>query len=135
MRQNLPDGYEPYDNRTIKAKLFDKFENDVIVSTLNGRADVITFRTTASKILQNFHDKQLHLNENDENDLIIKTAAQLLKNEIKAKHTSKQFYPSPKSIEDIQSDQTLGYIPKSLQTLLSNIFAGKTNDLKVAAIG
>ena len=91
MKQNLPDGYEPYDNKTIKTKLLEKFENDIIISTLNGRADVVTFRTTASKIQQNFLNQQLHSNENNKNYPIIKTAAELLKNEIKTKATSKQF--------------------------------------------
>ena len=35
MKQNLPDGYEPYDKKTIKNKLLEKFENDIIISTLN----------------------------------------------------------------------------------------------------
>ena len=47
MKQNRPDGYEPYDNKTIKTKSLEKFENDIIISTLNGWADVVTFRTTA----------------------------------------------------------------------------------------
>ena len=69
----------------------EKFENDIIISTLNGWADVVTFRTTASKIIQNSHNQQMHLNENDENDLIIKTAAQLLRNEIKTKELLNNF--------------------------------------------
>ena len=52
MKQNLPDGSEPYDNKTMKGKLFERFGSNIIVSTLNGRADVITFKTTASNILQ-----------------------------------------------------------------------------------
>lgn len=37
----------PMTKKTIKNKLLEKFENDIIISTLNGWADVVTFRTTA----------------------------------------------------------------------------------------
>ena len=118
MKNYLPDGHEPYENKTMKGKLFERFGSDVIVSTLNGRADVVTFITTASKILQNYHKQQLNLNEVDEKELILKTAAKLIKNDIKDIITSKEYYPSPKSIEEVHSDQVLEYLPESLKTVL-----------------
>ena len=85
--------------------------------------------------MQNYHKQQQNLNEIDEKELILKTAAKLIKNDHKDMDTSKEYYPMPKSIEKLHCDQVLGYLPESLKTLLQNTLTGKGNVLKVAAIG
>ena len=136
MRQCLPDGYEPYENRTLKAKLYHIFGDEIVISTVGGKADIVTFKARATTILHDYHKQsQQKLDEHDEKLLIIKTAAKLLKSDIKSVDSSMKYYPSAVNIENLHSEEVIGFLPETLQTLLQGVFAGKNHDLKVAAIG
>ena len=47
---------EPYGARYMKEKLKEHVEVNIVIASINGRADVGTFRSTAPTILQNFYD-------------------------------------------------------------------------------
>lgn len=116
----------------MRAKLKQHLGEDVIITNINGKPNVVTFQTTANHILQEFHNSQ-ERKECQENEAlnIIKTAAKLIKNDIKHCSTCKEeFYPSV----DTDVKCHLNFLPQSLKQLLLEIFTGK-NDLKVASIG
>ena len=45
---------KPYSARYMKEKLKKHFGENIVIAGINGKADVVTFRSTASTILQNF---------------------------------------------------------------------------------
>jgi len=47
---------EPYSARYMKENLIDHFAENIVIVSINGKADVVTFRSTASTILQSFCD-------------------------------------------------------------------------------
>ena len=51
MREFLPAEAEPYSTRHMKEKLKERFGENLIIAKINGKADVATFRPTATKIL------------------------------------------------------------------------------------
>ena len=61
---------------------------------INGKTDVVTFRATATAILQEFHEHQDDVDINEEQMNIIKTAAKLIKNDLKSIATSSDSYPT-----------------------------------------
>lgn len=126
---------EPYTIKHMKKKLFERFGDDVIITEINGRPNVVTFRPKASNILNDF----LHASRKDASDIdhekirLVKTAAKLIKADIKDVQISKETYPS---CDDISSaEQNVDILPETLRLLLNELFVGKTCDLKIAAIG
>ena len=76
---------------------------------------------------------QKHKDPEQEKAQIIKTAAQLFKNDIKTIKQSKDVYPS--NAEMASSEAPLVYIPDCLKTFLKIVFAGKDVDVKLVSIG
>ena len=124
---------DPYSPKYMRVKLFEHFGERVGITNLNGRQDIVTFRTAAAQILQEFYDTPQPDNEDDEKRRIIKTAAKLIQSDIKALDTSKSTYPDSGELRSIELN--LRYLPESLQVLLYDIFPGKSIGLKVATIG
>lgn len=123
---------DAYSHPTMKQELQNYFGEQLIVTEVNGKSNVVTFRKTASSSLHNFYAKKVK-DEDAQKELILKTAAELLKNDIRAVPTSRAMYPSD---DDISSrGAKLEFVPKSLQILLENIFSGKETSVKVSSIG
>lgn len=97
-----------------------------------GNQNVVTFHSTASRILCDFHSQE-HRDSEQEKAQIIKTSAQFIKNYIKAIKQYKDVYPS--NAEMASSEAALEYIPDCLKTFLKIVFAGKDVDVKLASIG
>ena len=92
----------------------------------------MTLGPTASSILHSFYLRQT-TDEDAQKKMIIETAAELIKNDIKLQAASRAQYPSQ---DDIASRETnLDFVPDSLQLLLTTVFSGKDVDMKVASIG
>ena len=123
---------DPYSPMYMRVKLFEHFGERVVITNINGRPNIVTFRKAQAQILQEFYDTPKMDNEADEKRRIIKTAGELIKSDIKAQDTSKSTYPDPVQLRSI--DLNLKYLPESLQLILSGLFPG-ANDLKVATIG
>ena len=84
---------EPYSARYMKEKLKENFGVNIVIASTNGKADVETFRSTASTILQNFYDASRDADPEADKIRVIKPAADLIKKDIKSKDISKSFYP------------------------------------------
>ena len=84
----------------MKARLKEYFGDQIIITEINGKSNayVVTSRSTAECVLQEFHDRQ-----EDDPDMekihLVKTAAMLIRNDIKSVETSNEHYPPSYKIE------------------------------------
>ncbi|VDI06570.1 Hypothetical predicted protein [Mytilus galloprovincialis] len=88
---------DAYGVQHMKNKLQEHFGDKVIISEINGKPNVVTFRNTVRSILQEFYE-QTNTNRSidEEKKSIIQAAAKILKSEILSSETSnKALYPSP----------------------------------------
>ena len=101
-----------YGHTHMKAKIKEHFGDQIIITELNGRANVVTFRSTAETVLQEFHARQKDHPE-QEKQHIIETAAKLIKNDIKLVDTSNEHYPTVYEIET--EERCLNFLPATLK--------------------
>ena len=119
-----------YGHTHMKQKIEEHFGNQIIITEINGKANVVTFRSTAEVILNDFHHTNQKSGDKESEKLnIIKTAARLIKNDIRAMKTSNDKYP----IIDNDIESSLDFLPASLLLLLEGIFL-KKDSLLVASI-
>ncbi|KAH3855130.1 hypothetical protein DPMN_097691 [Dreissena polymorpha] len=118
-----------YTSTHMKKRLLEHFGSSIVITELNGKQNVITFRNTASSIFQSFYQKSS--SDSDAYKIeIIKTAAQLLLTDIKDIKATKLSYPDSGS--DLMSTQeNIDYIPDSLKTFLREIFSDKKQMLRL----
>lgn len=121
-----------YSHTHLKAKIEEYFGDQIILTEINGKHNVVTFRSTAENILNEFHAaNQKSVDQESEKLNIIKAAARLIKNDIKAITASNDKYP----IIDGDLDTSLiSFLPISLILLMEGILHGK-DSLKLASIG
>ncbi|CAH3149612.1 unnamed protein product, partial [Porites lobata] len=124
---------EPYSARYMKEKLKEHFGENIVIASINGKADVVTFRSTASTILQNFYDASRDADPEADKIRVIKAAADLIKTDIKSKDISKRFYPLPGEISSL--DENCAFLPETLYLFLRTIFNEKSAERKIASIG
>ena len=93
----------------MKKRVMEHFGYDVIITEINGRPNVVTFRSTAASTLHKFYDLPKQQYAESEKLCTIDTAANLIKNDIKMLDTSKDTYPSPEDIGSIEKN--LEFIP------------------------
>ena len=92
---------------------------------------MVTFTTTASKILHDFHQQSERDDSIREKVRIIETAAKLIKNDIKSVIQSTDYYPTSK---EMSAETAIDFLPESLRALLQ-IFIPKKSSSKVALLG
>jgi len=122
-------GVKPYDIRYLKKRIEKDFDGKIIISNINGNADVITFKTTVSKILQNFQKTASSNDDEIEKLRIIKTAADIIKNDIKQMNSNLTFYPT---VEDIENSNN--FSPQTLLYFLQNLISCKNSSLITSSI-
>lgn len=127
------DKCEPYSVKHMKRKLEEHFGDKIVITEINGLSNVVTFKSTAFSILNDFFHSSKMDDCNEEKVRLVKTVAQILKSDIKDIKTSKDTYPSFSDLSSVQHN--LAYIPESLKLLLEELFVGNDADLKVASIG
>ena len=87
----------------IKALLCDVFKNEIII-TGQGKTPAITLRKTAEDILLDFHKIPKEKDPQTEKLSIIRTAAALIKSDIKSSSFSTEYYPDPCRISSISQN-------------------------------
>ena len=122
-----------YDKSYLKKRILEDFKGQIVITNVDGYADVITFQSTASKILQDFKSRASDDIE-VEKMRIIKAAADIIKNEIKQLDTSMIFYPTFEEIENTVDFSSSKFIPPTLLYLLQNLISCKDNNLLIASI-
>ncbi|KAK7111652.1 hypothetical protein V1264_011253 [Littorina saxatilis] len=123
-----------YTTKWMKEKLLERFGENIIIANILGKSNVVTFRTTAKSILHDFYNSPKTNDDESEKLKLVKAAAALIKNEIKAASaTTNKEYPTS---EDISSGAyNLDFVPQSLQLFLRLIFSEKDADNKIASVG
>lgn len=118
----------------MKRKIEEHFQDKILIAERGGVPDVVTFSDTASCILNDFFQREKKSKNADDvkNDLI-RTAAKILKADMKKSDCNKQTYPQTSDISSTANN--LAFLPDSLQLLLRELFVGKELDSKIAAIG
>lgn len=124
---------DTYSFRYMKKKLLEYYGDRIIVTELNGKSNVVTFRTTASIILNDFYGQQNRNDSESEKLRIIQTAAKLIKNDIKRLDSNTDTYPTCDEMSS--TTRALEFVPKSLLSFLQVLFTGKDTDLKQASLG
>eukprot|EP00794_Sanderia_malayensis_P002072 gene2072-2349_t len=134
MQQNLKDSTsEAFTSRWMKGRLTEQFKHEIVITEINGKQNVVTFRSKARNILHEFYKSYKSDDVELEKIRIIETAAMLLKNEIKECYCSTTTYPS---IEDIESlTHSKEFLSQSLQLLLEKMLVAKGSDMRIASIG
>jgi len=89
---------DAYSYKYMQQKLHEHFGEQIVLTEINGKPNVVTFRTKASALLQDFYSHQKADPETDKMRLI-KTASKLILEDIKAVETSNVVYPSLESDE------------------------------------
>ncbi|KAK7111326.1 hypothetical protein V1264_010980 [Littorina saxatilis] len=123
-----------YTTKWMKEKLLERFNEKIIIANILGKSNVVTFRTTAKSILHDFYNSPKTNDDESEKLKLVKAAAALIKNEIKAASaTTNKEYPTS---EDISSGAyNLDFVLQSLQLFLRLIFSEKDADNKIASVG
>ena len=80
MESILPSPGDAYSSKWIQKRLVDDFQDEIMTTNINGKSNVVTFTSTASKILPDFHAVS-----EDEKLRILSAAAKIIRCEIKAK--------------------------------------------------
>lgn len=107
-----------YSQIYMKKKLQEHFGSSIIITEINGKHNVVTFRNTAASILQNFYTRPKTEDPAAEKMEIIKTAAKLLLSDIKSMNAPKKNYPDPSKL--MSQEDNVEYIPESLYLFLRN---------------
>ena len=119
-----------YSRTHMKARLQEHFGDQIIITEINGKPNVVTFRSTASAILHEFHSQQKEVDLDSEKLSIIRIASRLIKNDIKLLQTSSEVYPSIET----EAEKNVDFLPATLKIFLEGILVGKDN-VKLASIG
>ena len=114
----------------LKKLILADFKDQVIISNVNGKPDVITFLSTASKILQDFNDsREIEQDIITKKMKIIKAASDIIRNDIKSLENNLTSYPTTRNIENCQD-----LIPDTLSYFLSNLITFKNSSLTRCSI-
>jgi len=124
--------HEPYGFTYMKDSLLGHFGSDIIITEINGKNNVVTFRKTCDTILHDFYSAPKDQDPLIEKMRIIQTAAQLIKSDIKSLLSTGNTYPDKSEMSD--ETKCLQFIPDTLKSLLQVVMT--CNDgLKVASVG
>ena len=121
---------EAFTAKWIKHKLQEQLKDGIVITYINGKPNVITFRTTTAKILQNFYNEQRCSDPPGEKERIVLTAEKLLKTDIKEMKCCSKSYPNSDEIASLGFCKQ--FVSTSLRLLLGNIFTSTKKDLKVS---
>lgn len=109
------------------------FKDNIVFTNIKGKSNIVTFRKKTSTILQEFYEANQKKSDPDEEKIrLVKTAAELMKNDIKLIESNLENYDC---INDLSLDTNLAYLPNSLKTFLGLLITSKSADLKIACLG
>lgn len=126
-------GCAAYSAVYMKKKLKEHYNDRIIITEIQGMPNVVTMRTTATRILSDFN-KIPKMTNDDENKLrLVTAAANLIKNDIKCIENTRATYPSVDEMASVGS--CVEYLPESLRLFLRTLVVGLDKDCKIAALG
>lgn len=119
-----------YGRTHMKARLYEHFCDQIIITDINRKPNVVAFRSTVANILHDFHAQPKNVDLETEKLYIIRTASRLIKSDIKLIESSNDIYP----LIEAEAETNADFLPQTLKLLLEGILASK-DDVKVASIG
>ncbi|XP_053404320.1 uncharacterized protein LOC128558588 [Mercenaria mercenaria] len=120
-----------YSTTYMKRRMLEHYGNSIIITELNGKSNVVTFRSRAHAILHNYYHRQNKNDSESEKLAIIKTAGKLILNDIKDMEENAEIYPSA---NDMSTEGNRKYVPPSLVTLLQQLIDQKDPERIIIAI-
>ena len=124
------DGYgRSFSTKWIQARLLKDFPDEIIITSVSGKENVITFVSTANKILTDFHG-QNSKDPEAETMALITAAAKIIKNEIKNKQCDMSMYPTFN-----EDELSTAYLTPMLNLFLQEIITATGHEIKRASIG
>ena len=124
---------EPYSTVYMKTKLQEHFRDKIVITSIYGKSNVLTFRQTAASVIDEFYCNPRPKDTEEERYRIIETAAKLIKSEIKNIDVSSDVYPTSAVMSEVE--EALKFIPDILKSFLELLFVGKDIKLKLASVG
>ena len=126
-------GNDSYSSVYMKKRILEYFGDNIIIAEINGKHDVVTFKSEAHAILHQFYKRNKSDECKTEKAAIISTAARFILNDIKAMDKGKNTYPQAPEIKSLISN--LDYLPESLQLFLQKVIKNKQGKKKIASNG
>lgn len=115
----------------MKKRLLDTLTSDrIVITTVKGKENVVTFREKASRILLDFHAQDLQ-DEKSFKRAKIDACAKFLKSDIRPIEQNTNVYPDSSDIADVV--KALAFLPVSLRYFLQQIIVGTDADLHTAS--
>ncbi len=132
MEQKLANtAHKAYGYTHMKKRLQEHFGEKIILTEINGKPNVATFRTTARAVLHEYYKQQQQENTTEEKMKLVQAAARLIKEDIKSITMTHDIYPS---CDDIRSQEAgIEFLPDTLKELLKWLFPGQNTGVKVAS--
>ena len=127
-------GRDAYSLPHLKKRIKEDFEGKIVITTVDGNPDVVTFRSTAAKILQDFEKRKASDDVEVEKMRIIKVSADIIKNDIKQLNINMKFYPTVQEIENSVNFPSSNFAPPTLLHFLKSLIGCKNSDLLIASI-
>ena len=115
-------GGEGYSQKWLQQKLLDYFGDDIIVTHVQGKTNVISFRDHSHKLMRDTWERSYSSSVTNDTDAIIDMAASIIRDEIRRKVYECSEYPDMSGLSSAKS-----MVPKSLDRLLHGIIAGKSS--------
>uniref|UniRef100_A0A0L8IHH8 Tesmin/TSO1-like CXC domain-containing protein n=1 Tax=Octopus bimaculoides TaxID=37653 RepID=A0A0L8IHH8_OCTBM len=112
----------------MKEKLLDHFGERIIRTEINVFQNIVTFRGTASVILNDFYKQLKDRGPEAEKLRLIETMANLIRSNVKSVVQLKDTYSTSLSMRGFS--EATNYIPESLRLLLNTVFVGKEKRLR-----
>ena len=97
------------------SKLKEHFGDRLVITHINGKSNVVTFRNTAAAILQDFYNSQQKPDLSSEKIRLVQTASKLITSDIKLVETENNCYPS---YDDFESqDKCISFLPETFKKI------------------
>ena len=123
MKTYLSGDIQPYGFTHMKSSIQEHFKENILITEINGESNVVTFRHTAASIITDFYEQPHSDDSYSEKIKIIRTAAKLLKSEIKSVNQGNNEYPYTTEMSSV--GECINYLSESLHILLQSLFVGK----------
>ncbi|ESO85472.1 hypothetical protein LOTGIDRAFT_154963 [Lottia gigantea] len=118
--EEIAGGEETYTSRTLREKLIQRYDEHVFFAKIGGgQKDVLCFRNMADYIVhRKWHDEKIENREAEIRRIII-TCARLVKEEIREREYSRDYYPSLNDIRDVEKGRE--FLTPCLQLLMEHL--------------
>ena len=122
-------GVEPYSSKFMKAKLMEKYgDNLIVMSSGNGIAEVVCIYQTADSILKEYHSNYKSKCAEEDEINFLKVGGKILRSHILRMKFSMDSYDIGESLSS--QAESLSICPIPLQILLDEVFTSKSSKKK-----